>query len=234
MTRRTSLTVIATEPAARQSARDAQATKLKRAIQAARRSHPGLAEDDDWRDLLECLTGGRSLSEMNRAKLGLVLDHLNGKTSKPANQVAGDTPLARKVARLWNVLDLLGGVDADEAAGGLRGFVQRQTGIASADWLGPDQASSIVEALRARIARCGWDCPAGKAALSDKAQRAYATALHQRLVAIGGTTLDRDTWLIQNAGVRVLGFATTPQIKAGVNALESAVRKAIKGGSNVG
>lgn len=234
MTRRSTLSVITTEPAARQAARDAQATKLKRAIQAARRSRRGLAEDGDWRDLLERLTGGRSLSQMTRAQLGLVLDHLNGRSTRSADKVAGDTPLARKVARLWNVLDLLGGVDHYEESGGLRGFCLRQTGVETVDWLGPDQATSIVEALRARIARCGWDCPAGKAAMGDKAQRAYATALHRRLVTIGGTTLDRDTWLVQHAGVRTIAFATTPQIKAAVNALESAVRKVIKGGSNVG
>jgi len=234
MTRRSKLSVVPTEPGVRKATQDAQAAKLKRAIQAARRSHPGLADDDDWRDLLERLTGGRSLSDMNRTKLGQVLDHLNGKTTRPADRVAGDTPVSRKVARLWNVLDLLGGIDADEAAGGLRGFVQRQTSIASADWLGPDQASSIVEALRARIARCGWDCPAGKAATADKAQRAYAAALHKRLVAIGGTTLGRDTWLAQQCGIQAVAFATSPQIKVAVGALESAIRKTLKGGSNVG
>ncbi len=223
------LHVVATAPEARQAAQEKQAGTRIKAIYAARRANPGLSDEDTWRDTLERLTTKRSLREMTRAQHGLVLDHLNGKTSRPADKVAGDTPLARKVARLWNVLELLGGVDANEAAGGLRGFVQRQTGIASADWLGPDQATSVVEALRGRIARAGWAVPAGKAALKDDAQRAYLTALHKRLKAIGGTTLDRDTWLVQNCGIKTIAFGTSPQIKVAVGALESAIRRFSKG-----
>ncbi len=209
--------------------RDDGNAKLKRAAQAARRTHPGLADETDWRDLLESLTGQRSMREMTRAELLRVVDHLNGGKRKAAVQVRGDRPHARKVARLWSVLELLGGVEAADVDG-LNGFVMRQAGVASADWLSADQASPVIEALRARIARAGWAVPAGSAAMSDRAQRAYATALHARLRAMGETADDRDTWLVRNAGVAAFGLASTPQVKAGVAALESAIRKAMKGG----
>ncbi|KAB2888400.1 MAG: regulatory protein GemA [Desulfobulbaceae bacterium] len=209
----------------------ARTASMKRAAQVARRQHPGLGDETDWRDMLERVGGSRSLSAMNVAQLGKVLDHLNGRTGQAAAPVRGDKPHARKIARLWNVLELLGGIGADDVDG-LAGFVQRQTGVASADWLSADQASSVIEALRARITRAGWAVPPGKAAIGDRAQRAYATALHARLLVLQATTDDRDTWLLRNAAVRAFGLASTTQVKAGVDALESAVRKAMKGVSN--
>ncbi len=211
------------------TSRDERAKKIMRAIQAARRKHPSLADDEPWRDALDLLIGIRSLRAMTIKQLNAVLDHLNGKPAGSAAKGASDNPLARKVSRLWNVLELLGGIDADEAVTGLRGFVMRQAGVASAEWLAPDQASSVVEALRGRIERAGWKVPAGKAAIGDVAQRAYVTALHRRLQAIGGTTLNRDNWLAANVGVQAIAFSSTAQIKAAVDALESAIRLKSKG-----
>lgn len=156
---------------------------------------------------------------------------MNGGNRKPAGQVRGDKPLAKKIARMWHVLTLLGGVGPDDVDG-LNGFVLRQTGIASPDWLAPYQSSSVIEALRARVTRAGWAVPAGKAATGDEAQRAYATALHARLAVLGATKDDRDTWLLRHVGIRAFGEASTAQVNASVVALENAVWSVMDGAAH--
>lgn len=206
--------------------RDEARARLLRAVQAERRK-AGI-EDADYRALLERLTGKRSAADMNAAELARVLAGLTGKPA-PARKLA--KPWARKIARLWEVALLLGAVPADQADG-MAGFVKAQTGKDHLDWLLPGESSAVIEALRARIARAGWDVPAGAAATSQPAQCAYARALWARLQMLGMQQAPGDglgTWL-QHSGVsagvvRIEGLSAD-QVGVAVRQLEAWMRRA--------
>lgn len=139
--------------------------RLIKAVQTCRRKVAGLGDDDAWRDFLVRETGKRSLREMNNRELGKVLDALRAKGApKAPPRRAGarhlpESRLAMKVRALWLSLYHLGAIsDPSEAA--LNGFCKRQVGVDTVAWLAPETAFKLIEALKARCKRAGFDLSA--------------------------------------------------------------------------
>jgi phage gp16-like protein len=120
--------------------------------------------DDDYRLMLERLTGETSSTRCSDAQLGLVLDELKRKGWRPrpaavarrgSKPRAADHPLARKARALWISLHQLGEVrDPSEAA--LEAFARRQLGVTRLQWAVPAESAALIEALKAMADRAGW------------------------------------------------------------------------------
>lgn len=141
---------------------------LIRAVRAACRAQ-GI-EDDDRRALQVEITGKASLGDMTPAEIGRVLDRLNRNRAAPMAHRAH----VGKIRALWWSLYWLGAID-DPGAKALDAFVKRQTGRQSLRFLGHQQAPSVIEALKAMIAREGVIWPKASDAIADR--RAVLDAL---------------------------------------------------------
>lgn len=111
----------------------------------------GLAEDD-YRALLERVTGKRSSATMSEAERGRVIEEMKrlgwkGKAPTRWRPPSRD-PQVRKVFALWGVL-ARAGIVRNGSRAALRAFVVRMTGIEDPEWMGPDQAGTVIEALKA-------------------------------------------------------------------------------------
>lgn len=125
------------------------------AIQIKRRQI-GL-DDDDWRDIVERVTGQRSTRGLTltqtRALLG-ELDRLTG-GSAPQGRRMLQGAFVPKIQALWISAWNLGLVTSREDRQ-LIAFVRRQTGIDHANWLLDNaDALKVIEALKAMLARRG-------------------------------------------------------------------------------
>lgn len=126
-------------------------------------------DDDAYRDILERLFGKRSRTKLTNAQLVDLVEHFKTLGFKPVRKAprrAGDRPMADgatqgKIRALWISLYHLGAVpEPSEKA--LAAFCQRVTGgrergIAALQWLTPDAAYKVIEALKARAVREGVD-----------------------------------------------------------------------------
>ena len=150
------------------------------------RSAKGL-DDEALRDVYEAVTGVRSAKDFTLPQLGQVLDRLNRDHKGPM----AHHPHVGKVKALWWSLYWLGEVRCDvggvEAA--LDAFVKRQAKVDRLRFLSPRQAHSVIEALKAMLARAGvvWPVDAGTdgdvRAAAERA--AVAQAIWQRLREAG-------------------------------------------------
>lgn len=138
----------------------------------------GLREDD-YRSILERLTGKTSSTDCTDAELGKVLDEFKAKgwtpkvvtgqkVRKPESQKSGapaaprsipnhpaDHPAAKKARALWLSLWNLGEVrDSSETA--LEAFARRQLGVDRLQWADQGQTYKLIEALKAMAERAGW------------------------------------------------------------------------------
>lgn len=114
--------------------------------------------EDDYRALLQQLTGKRSLKQLSVRQLNQVRDHMSDlavrmgipqptRSSEWRKRYAKASPMERKVHAMWNDL-VRRGVIRDDRARALRAWVKRQTGLddlAFADWA---QLSDLIEALK--------------------------------------------------------------------------------------
>lgn len=116
----------------------------------AMRNELGL-EEQDYRGLLERVTGKVSLRAMSPGELGRVMDDLRAKGAGRANRLAG--PYAGKLQALWISGWNLGVVrNRDDAA--LLAFVKAKTGIEHTRFLrNAADARKAVEALKQWLAR---------------------------------------------------------------------------------
>lgn len=144
-------------------------------VQIARRDL-GLAEDD-YRSILERLTGRTSSADCSDAELGRVLDEFKAKGWKPkvvaggrrspadqaaiakkpyrSRHAAADHPAAKKARALWLSLWNLGEVrDPSEAA--LEAFARRQLKVERLQWADQGMTYKLIEALKAMAERAGW------------------------------------------------------------------------------
>lgn len=144
---------------------DPRRTADLKAIHAMKRE---LALDDVTYQALLLRTGGkRSSADMNALERGRVLDELRRlgagrKPKRPGHRPHADSALARKALGLWISLYELGGVD-DNTDRGLAAFAKRQCGIDDLRWLKPAEGFKLIEALKSRCAREGYDADAAKA-----------------------------------------------------------------------
>lgn len=146
-------------------------------VQIARKEL-GLA-DDDYRLILERLTGRTSSADCSDAELGRVLDEFKAKgwtpslvgrgrrpsgTSRPDAPVVAarsipnrpaDHPAAKKARALWLSLWNLGEIrDPSEAA--LEVFARRQLKVERLQWADQGLTYKLIEALKAMAERAGW------------------------------------------------------------------------------
>lgn len=140
-----------------------------KAIHVARRQL-GL-DEDDYRAVLERVTGKRScavMSEVERRTVVKEFRRLSFIQSKASRQPLSG-PYAKKLQALWLSAWNLGIVrNRDDKA--LIAFVERQTGISHVRWLRePKDAAKAIEALKSWIAReAGVVWPRSRDALASK------------------------------------------------------------------
>lgn len=123
------------------------------------RKELGLTEDE-YRAVLVRVTGKSSSAVMSDAERGRVLEEFKrlgwkgrGERRRPPSR----DPQVRKVFALWGALARAGTVRNGSRAA-LRAFVKRMTGVEDPEWLEPDQAGTVIEALKA-IERRGPPAP---------------------------------------------------------------------------
>lgn len=110
-------------------------------------------DEDTYRDILERVTGKRSAAELTVGELGLVVDALRerGFTPKRTGQRSGKAHV-RKVWALWGQLERAGRL-REPGRASCRSFVERMTGVTDPEWLTPEQANVVIEALKAWLRR---------------------------------------------------------------------------------
>lgn len=111
-------------------------------------------DDDDRRAIQREITGKQSMSDMEIADLGRLLDHFNKGWSGPM----GHRNHIAKIRALWWSLFWLGGID-DPKDPALNAFVKRQTGISAVRFLDHKKAASVIEALKSWAGREGVAWP---------------------------------------------------------------------------
>lgn len=160
-------------------------------------------EEEDWRDLVERVTGKRSTRLLRSRELGALLAEcdrlLCGRVPSGSNR----RPLGGKYAgilqALWISCWNLGLVESrDDKA--LIAFVKRQTGIDNPAWMnGHDDARKVVEALKAMLGRAGVRWTFDKTDPYYLRQPGYQVALAQfRLV--GPQNVSFHAWAADQAG----------------------------------
>lgn len=113
-------------------------------------------DEDTYRDALEAETGKRSAGKCSDAQLVAVLDRFKERGWKPKRRAA--EPHVRKIYALWTELRETGAVTAPKP----HGFVKRMSkdamrpeGVDRAEFLSPEQAEPIIEALKSWVRREG-------------------------------------------------------------------------------
>lgn len=122
--------------------------------------------EDSYRDVLRRVTGLDSAAAMSEAQLDRALAEFKRLGFKPkSTSVAprrSQHAQIRMIHGVWNDICALG-IDAEDHPAALRAFVQRQTrgplhpdGVSAPEFLNADQATRVLEGLkawRARLAR---------------------------------------------------------------------------------
>jgi phage gp16-like protein len=104
-------------------------------------------EEDTYRAMLWSVARVRSAGELDHAGRRAVLDHLRKCGFRHQRPMARD-PQSRKIRSLWLELKDLGELrDASEDA--LARYVENQTGAKALQWLSSEQASTVIEHLKA-------------------------------------------------------------------------------------
>jgi phage gp16-like protein len=121
-------------------------------------------DDDTYRAMLWSVGRVRSSGDLDFAGRKRVLEHLQACGFSRRRPLARD-PQSRKVRALWLELKALGAL-RDASEGALAAYVERATGVKALQWLSADQASVVIEQLKAwqkRLARgrpgSGGACP---------------------------------------------------------------------------
>jgi hypothetical protein len=116
--------------------------------------------DDDYRALLERVTGYRSVKNCYRNELLKVIDEFTRLGFEPKGSASRRTPangvVARKARAMWISLYQLGAID-DPSERALEAFGRRQLGVERLQWADERQGFKLIEALKAIAWRAGWD-----------------------------------------------------------------------------
>jgi len=119
--------------------------------------------DDDYRAILLDVAGVSSAANCSPKQLADVIERFKArgwKEAKPVGKRAGpkpaDHPGAGKARAMWISLHHLGAIpDPSEAA--LEGFARKQLKCERMQWADQAQMYKLIEALKARAERAGWD-----------------------------------------------------------------------------
>lgn len=109
-------------------------------------------EEDSYRALLARVTGRASAADCNEAQLDAVLAEFArlGWKPKPKARPLSKKPRVRLIFALW--ADLRPSL-RNGSTRALGHFIERQTGISDPEWLSPEQAAAVAEALKAWLKR---------------------------------------------------------------------------------
>ena len=109
-------------------------------------------DEDGYRAVLRRVTGHESAGRCSDSQLGAVLDEFQrlGWTAAKRHPRPSEKPHVRLIWALWAELR---GRLRDPSPAALRSFVRRQTGVADPEWLDAAEANSVIEALKAWLAR---------------------------------------------------------------------------------
>ncbi|WP_454887861.1 gp16 family protein [Sphingomonas oryzagri] len=163
-------------------------------------------EEDDYRALLERVTGHRSAKDCDDRQLGDVLAEFERlgfqPSSRPAQRPRASSPVVRKARAIWISLYQLGAIEnASEA--GLETFGRRQLGVDRLQWTNEREGFRLIEALKAMAQRNGWDqrvpsrTPAAERVrlLKDRLVGAQLARLAEAGVDVSGPIAgDRSDW----------------------------------------
>jgi phage gp16-like protein len=107
--------------------------------------------DEDYRHILEEVTGLRSCRTMNLTQLTLVLNTFKDMGFKVKFEPEGKGKLRKtvqnKIRALWLELHRIGAVQ-DERDKAMNAWVERQVGVSRIEWLLPKQAQTIIESQK--------------------------------------------------------------------------------------
>lgn len=120
----------------------ADRNKLIAAVHAAK-SKKGIA-DDDYRQLLRTEFKVESSKDLNVAQLGALLTRINGGQRFRA---ASKKPYVRKIFAIWGEM-CRQGIPESRNRSALIAFVKRMTDCDDPEWLDPQQANVVIEALK--------------------------------------------------------------------------------------
>lgn len=115
--------------------------------------------DDDYRAMLQQVTGNLSAADCTDAELAALVEHMKGKGFKPkktqAGRAAADHKSAGKARAMWISLYHLGAI-ANPSEQALEAFAQRQLKVAALQWANQALCYKLIEALKAIAERHGW------------------------------------------------------------------------------
>lgn len=117
--------------------------------------------DDDYRLVLETVTGRDSCGDMSDRQLNKVLDHFKGKGWMPKRRSsfkpASKRLDIRKIYALWWELFRGGKLSCKKAQvrSALNEFVRKRYDVDNPEWLAVEDARKIIEALKAMNKREG-------------------------------------------------------------------------------
>jgi hypothetical protein len=114
-------------------------------------------DDEDWRDIMERVTGARSLKDLDARQLYALLDALHAGGASVANKVSAQLtgPYAAKLRALW-ISGWQLGVIRSRGDDALLAFVKRMTGVDHTRFLiDAREAAKVIEALKQMLARDG-------------------------------------------------------------------------------
>jgi len=121
--------------------------KLIKAIHAVK-TRKGIS-DDDYRAMLARDFNVTTSTKLTMQQLGALLTTLNGgKWHRPKS----GKPYVRMIFGLWAEMCRLG-IPEHPTRAGLLAFVKRQADVADPEWLTPESAASVIEALKSWKAR---------------------------------------------------------------------------------
>lgn len=119
----------------------------------------GLGEDD-YRAMLERVTGRRSAKDCDDRQLGDVLGEFARLGGKPVGATIRRAPaggaVARKARAMWISLYQLAAIE-DGSESALEAFARRQLGVDRLQWADERQGFKLIEALKSIADRHGWD-----------------------------------------------------------------------------
>lgn len=103
------------------------------------------------------VTGRESCGAMSVAELELLLAHYRARGWRPKGKAPAPLPTgnprSRKIRALWGELGRAGAVRAEGREAALRAFCRRMTQVDAPEWLTPEQAGVVIEALKAWLGR---------------------------------------------------------------------------------
>jgi phage gp16-like protein len=114
-------------------------------------------EEEDYRVILERVTGKRSAADLSAAQLDSALKEMArlGWQAKPASGRANN-PAANKARAMLISLGLMG-VIRNTSEQALNAFARRQTGIERLSWVNQEHVYKLIEALKGIANRNGWN-----------------------------------------------------------------------------